>query len=479
MPTKLPTFEVGMIVLDPSPLARFHPGIAQRPQSLRGGRFRQLGQPDPPPGDLGLLPAIRHRRIDVWPACGQRRQARESAALWRARDDRDRGAGDGFHEGQWRDGTARRLAAPSRARFRRRASACGAPPAAIGAGRLARARLGGKELPLLRQPSEIPALRHHLRREMGDCRPGRDGACQHPSAAAELADLRCRHRRRHRADARHARDPQPLPHDPAPCRRQGDQPRGRAARAREDARPVLRASGDRARHHQHVLLRGAVAHAQFGDRGDEPRVARGAAPRHVGARFRGADHRVAAVPRRELEGQGRQVRQPDLREAGRARALSRRPQVPARRRAAAPRQHARRFRSRHRLAALSRAGAAGVQGEARAGALGEGARARRPAHRHPFAWPGSRPRDHPAHLAGRESLHHRPAPAPAPDQDRARIGGARPQFQRLFRRALAVQVRDAHAAVRESARRSARPPSSPPGTPPSMWRRSTISACRK
>ena len=46
---------------------------------------------------------------------------------------------------------------------------------------------------------------------------------------------------------------------------------------------LLRASRDDADHHQHVLLRGALARAQFGDRGDQPGVAGGRAHRHHGA----------------------------------------------------------------------------------------------------------------------------------------------------------------------------------------------------
>ena len=66
-----------------------------------------------------------------------------------------------------------------------------------------------------------------------------------------------------------------FPTMPSLYRRQGDQPRGRASRAREDAGPLLRASGDGAGPHQHVLFRGAVADAEFGDRRDQPRLARG------------------------------------------------------------------------------------------------------------------------------------------------------------------------------------------------------------
>ena len=132
------------------------------------------------------------------------------------------------------------------------------------------------KLPLLRQPPEISAVRHHLQREMGGRPTRRHGAGQHPSAPAGGAPVRRRHRRRHGADAHDARDAPPLPHHAVLHRRQGDQPRGRAPRAREDAGPALRASGDGAGHDQHVLLRGAVADAEFGHRRDQPGLARAA-----------------------------------------------------------------------------------------------------------------------------------------------------------------------------------------------------------
>ena len=80
-------------------------------------------------------------------------------------------------------------------------------------------------------------------------------------------------------------------------RRQGDQPRGRAAVAGEDGGSLLRASGHRAGGHQHVLHRGALAHAEVGARRDLAAVARGRADRHDVARVQRADRRPRAVPR--------------------------------------------------------------------------------------------------------------------------------------------------------------------------------------
>ena len=61
-------------------------------------------------------------------------------------------------------------------------------------------------------------------------------------------------------------------------------------------------------------------------------------------------------------------------------------QVPARSGAAAPWLYRRRIRSDHRIAAISRPFAAGVQGTTRRGAAGTGAGAGRAADRHPLAW---------------------------------------------------------------------------------------------
>ena len=86
------------------------------------------------------------------------------------------------------------------------------------------------QLPLLRQPPEVPAVRQHLQREGGGGAPRRHGARPPPSRAAGGARVRRRHGRRHRADPRHARDAPPLPDAAVLRRRQGDQPRGRAPR---------------------------------------------------------------------------------------------------------------------------------------------------------------------------------------------------------------------------------------------------------
>ncbi len=63
-------------------------------------------------------------------------------------------------------------------------------------------------------------------------------------------------------------------------------------------RPLLRAPGHGAGGDQHVLQRGALAHAEGPRRGDVAPVARGGAHRHHRARFQRADRGARAVPRR-------------------------------------------------------------------------------------------------------------------------------------------------------------------------------------
>ena len=190
----------------------------------------------------------------------------------------------------------------------------------------------------------------------GDDRPPRrHGARASAPRPAGGARVRRRHGRRHRADPRAARDAPPLP-DAAVLRgRQGDQPGGRAPLARQDGRPLPRASRDRAGGHQHVLHRGAVAHPQGALRRHLAGVARGGPDRHHGGRVLRPDRRARAVPRQELAGQAlAQDRQSRLRAPGGAGDLPRRFPLPARRRDPAAGPGARRLRPRHRLAALPR-----------------------------------------------------------------------------------------------------------------------------
>ena len=290
-------------------------------------------------------------------------------------------------------------AAPSRARdhrARRASRARAAVPAAPRRSPAGRAR-SAAQLPLLRQPAEVPAVRQHLQRKVGGRQPGRARARQHPSAPAGAARVRRRRGRRHRAAAGDARHARPLSAHAVLRRRQGDQPRGRAPRLAEDVGPLLRASGDRAGADQSRLCRRAVARGQVALRRLQHGLARSAADRRFRLSLRAADHRSGAVPVAELEGRGQpEDRQSGLRAAGGAGALSRGPQVPARPDHPAARRHGRQLRSRHRLAALPRARLARLQGQARDRAARQSARPGRAADRHPFPRQRSRHGDHPA-----------------------------------------------------------------------------------
>ena len=196
------------------------------------------------------MPRGRPRRIDLRPARRQRRQADRAAARRRP------------HHAGGRS-TACAPTSPSTRRRRRsgrHSVVRSAPRDAAGRnGRTAGGQGRAAQLPLLRQSPEVPPVRQHLRREVGGRQPRGGGARQHPAAAAGAAPVRRRRRRRHRAGARHARHARALPDDAVLRRRQGDQPRGHPADARQAARPFLRAPGDRGRAHQHLLLGSAVA----------------------------------------------------------------------------------------------------------------------------------------------------------------------------------------------------------------------------
>ncbi len=188
-------------------------------------------------------------------------------------------------------------------------------------------------VPVLRQSPEVPGLRQHLQREVRRGAPGRPRARDAASDAPRLPPVRCRHGRRHRARAADAPRPCAAPHRAAAGGGQGDQPRGRAARPREDARPLRRTSGHRAGADEPQLRRGAAPAAarRAGRRGIQ--LAGSAPHRHVVARLRRADRGAAFDAGLRLAdasfGQDRQSR---LRPPDGARDLSRRSQVPARRR---------------------------------------------------------------------------------------------------------------------------------------------------
>ena len=158
------------------------------------------------------------------------------------------------------------------------------------------------QLPLLRQPPEVPAVRQHLLGEGGGGAPRRHGARPPSSRAAGGEAVRRRHGRRHGADPGHARDA-PAPADAAVLRRrQGDQPGGCAPLPRQDGRPLPRAPRDRAGRHQHVLHRGAVADAEGASAATSLVWHEVGAHRQYGGRVQRADRGARAVPRQGLAG---------------------------------------------------------------------------------------------------------------------------------------------------------------------------------
>ena len=130
--------------------------------------------------------------------------------------------------------------------------------------------------------------------------PGFARTRQSAANAAGASDVRCRGWRRHRAVAGDAGAACPLSHHAALRRRQGNLLRRRADDAGEDGRPPVRASRYRARRHQPLLCRGAVADAAFGDVGARPDLEGRRAVRQHRARLCRADRRARGISGREL-----------------------------------------------------------------------------------------------------------------------------------------------------------------------------------
>ncbi len=218
---------------------RFLPSI--RARKRHGGRHACRRNS---PGDFRLLSPQRARRIHLRPPRGERRQAGQPSPGRRPHHHRDarphphlhrhRAArrGLGTHGGD-------RYRAPAHDPFLRAVSA------ASGQGEF-RLRRSDPQFPLLRQPPEISPVRQYLQRETGGREPGDARTRQYPPASAGVAPVRRRRRRRLGAHARDACHARALSDDAVLYRRQGDQPRGHPAYAREDAGPLLRAPGERA-----------------------------------------------------------------------------------------------------------------------------------------------------------------------------------------------------------------------------------------
>ena len=225
-----------------------------------------------------------------------------------------------------------------------------------------------RAVPVLRQPAEVPGVRQHLQREGGRRRSARrrssDALRPRPPALrifdAGMGDatvlsrlMRAVHR--------------DFPTVPLLAVGEGDQPRGRAARAREDARPLLRAPAHGARDHEPELQGRAEADAA-------PIPEKAAALNWQEVRLTGTS---SAEFEEQIEALGPSLaygwetkphpddRQPDVRASVGPRALPRGPRVPARRRHPHARPVRRALRLHPRLAAVARAHVARVQGARR------------------------------------------------------------------------------------------------------------------
>ena len=114
-----------------------------------------------------------------------------------------------------------------------------------------------RAVPILRQPREVPPVRHHDEREGGGRGAHRRRARPPQADAPGAARVRRRDRQRDRA---RQRAPRSAPTDADRAvrgGRQGSQHGGHPADPVDPARSLLRAPRDRGRAHQHVLRRGA------------------------------------------------------------------------------------------------------------------------------------------------------------------------------------------------------------------------------
>ena len=129
-----------------------------------------------------------------------------------------------------------------------------------------------RAVPLLRQPREVPAVRHHDEREGGRRRPHRQRARSPQADTVRAARVRRRHGQRDRARQRAPRSAPPDADRAVRGGRQGGQHGGHPVDAVDAARSLLGAPRDRRRAHQHVLRGGA--------RAVSPQRRRGAGPGH-------------------------------------------------------------------------------------------------------------------------------------------------------------------------------------------------------
>ena len=426
-------------------------------QALRNGRAQDRSEtltrgvwherPRTAAGNCRLLPAHRACGIDLRPACRQRRQAHRAAAQRRPHHDRDARPHPRLH-GQQPHGRERRASRDHRAAaraVRRRVSgfvaAASLPGSAIRSATSASSTTGRNICCSSTPAARSGWWRSRVSLELANIHP-RPPALRVFDAGVGDGTVLLRVMR-----AMHDR----FPHTPFYVV-------GKEI-SLEDVRLALQKMSDRFFEHPATVL--VLTNLAYADapwlavkslsRRLQHGVARSAADRQFGATASSSRSPIwcRSSSQNWKAGRQRQDRQSGLRAAGRAGDLSRGPQVPARSDHPEAGRHGRQLRPGHRLAALSRARLARLQGQARDRAAGARARAGRPADRHPFARQRSRHGDHPEGMAGRQSVHPRPPPDHEGGEARARPRRPRPQLQRLRRQPLAVSLRHAHAAERD------------------------------
>ena len=133
-----------------------------------------------------ILPRSRHGGIDVRPPRRQRRQAGRPPAARRPGHDRNGRSRARLHDQPAVASSSLRASSPAGAEDTARLNGAAAA-AALSPAPLPNRCRRRPELPLLRQPPEIPAVRHHLQREVGRRPTGGHGTGQYPSAPAGAA----------------------------------------------------------------------------------------------------------------------------------------------------------------------------------------------------------------------------------------------------------------------------------------------------
>ena len=189
-----------------------------------------------------------------------------------------------------------------------------------------------RAVPLLRQPREVPPVRHHDEREGGRRGADRRRARSPQADASGVARVRRRDGQRDRARQRVARSAPPDADRAVRGRRQGSQHGGHPVDAVDPARSLLGAPRDRGRAHQHVLRRGSPAVSPQRRRAGPGQLVGGPSRRHDLVRVPATGRSTRERARRGVaDGHEPEDRQSRVRQAVGARAVPQGPCLLARR----------------------------------------------------------------------------------------------------------------------------------------------------